>query len=597
MQDQHPNADVPKINQPYDVPTSIGQLRSSKMPKYALWVKSQSPKSMQDPPNVNVKTDEGMYYDANAKVLQPEQVRDVCIHANLTQIDAEYVTDLTHVNMIHAGVNELSHVYTWADDIINTPELIEGKTTWVMPNVSNKREESNVTPNVIQWMNFIKKAMNTKEDTTIIFGQPLPYITVDPQMNVRLDRRIIQLATRRWLANVIYQGVPQFYVYDALPTSKTYRRMIPITSVKNEPYVFYIFNSKKSFVEYNFIHLNVDKMVDVNKVDNKQTVHCRVDANPRLCCSSNQFIKLINGHPSDMQSSAFQNLETQNKLPLPPTDISKRIAKITTTKPYKWWVVDLHTSAEEYEKIEKDRLREIGVHMGLVNDDENNVIASKFPLKGQKKQEANEVRDALFLSPPACESIETAVVLNRYDVLVSLKPGTDIVRLAGIWETVDKITMQSAMHSTRIFGDAKTVTPPKVMVNYPPVITLSKLNNFMNQFGSVQDIQIEKQGTAMCTFVFLESAYVSVGVHSPFGQYGIVSVTSGSMSDDKAYNSKLDNYHTHTADLNSRKAYGSQFLKLTPSSLQAALEVSTSSKPASMNTDPPYPRREVWTPP
>ena len=78
-------------------------------------------------------------------------------------------------------------------------------------------------------MNFIKKAMNTKEDTTIIFGQPLPYITVDPQMNVRLDRRIIQLATRRWLANVIYQGVPQFYVYDALPTSKTYRRMIPIT--------------------------------------------------------------------------------------------------------------------------------------------------------------------------------------------------------------------------------------------------------------------------------------------------------------------------------------------------------------------------------
>ena len=90
---------------------------------------------------------------------------------------------------------------------------------------------------------------------------------------------------------------------------------------------------------------------------------------------------------------------------------------------------------------------------------------------------------------------------------------------------------------------------------------------------------------------------MSVGVHSPFGQYGIVSVTSGSMSDDKAYNSKLDNYHTHTADLNSRKAYGSQFLKLTPSSLQAALEVSTSSKPASMNTDPPLPPTGSLDPP
>ena len=119
----------------------------------------------------------------------------------------------------------------------------------------------------------------------------------------------------------------------------------------------------------------------------------------------------------------------------------------------------------------------------------------------------------------------------------------------------------------------------------------------MNQFGSVQDIQIEKHGMAMCNFVFLESAYVSVGVHSPFGQYGIVSVTSGSMSDDKAYNSKLDNYHTHTADLNSRKAYGSQFLKLTPSSLQAALEVSTSSTPASMNTDPPLPPTGSVDPP
>ena len=131
----------------------------------------------------------------------------------------------------------------------------------------------------------------------------------------------------------------------------------------------------------------------------------------------------------------------------------------------------------------------------------------------------------------------------------------------------------------------------------PPVITLQKLNNFMNQFGSVQDIQIEKQGMAMCTFVFLESAYVSVGVHYPFGQYGIVSVTSGSLSDDKAYNSKLDNYHTHTADFDSRKPYGSKFLKLTPSSLEAALAASSSSTPASMNTDPPLPPTGNLDPP
>ena len=101
-----------------------------------------------------------------------------------------------------------------------------------------------------------------------------------------------------------------------------------------------------------------------------------------------------------MQSSAFHDLETLKNLSLPPSDISKRITKISATKPYQWWVVDLHTTVEEYDKKEKDRLLEMGVHMGLVNDDENNVIASKFPIKGQKKQEAMEVRDALFLSPP-----------------------------------------------------------------------------------------------------------------------------------------------------------------------------------------------------
>ena len=245
-----PNAEMPKPKQPYEIPATIGKLRSSKIPKYALWVKSQSPKDMQDPPNVDVKNDDGMYYDASAKVLQPEQVKDVCIRANVMQVDAEYTTDLTHVNMLHAGC-ELTNVFTWTDDFINSPELVEGKTTWIMPNVSNKREESNITPNVIQWMNFIKRAMqNAKEHTTIIFGQPIPYTTVDPQMNVTLDRRLLQLATRKWLATVIYQGVPQLYAYDTLQTSKTYRKMIPMTSSKDEPYAFYIFNSKKSYSEY-----------------------------------------------------------------------------------------------------------------------------------------------------------------------------------------------------------------------------------------------------------------------------------------------------------------------------------------------------------
>ena len=141
-----------------------------------------------------------MGYNESAMVLEPTQVRDVCIHANVHTVDAEYVTDLTHVNMIHCGC-ALATVFTWADDLINRPELMHGKTTWLMSNVSTKREDSVITPNTMQWSNFIKQAMQTAtEPTVIIFVHPLPYTTVDPQLNVRLDRRMSQLNTRKWLS-------------------------------------------------------------------------------------------------------------------------------------------------------------------------------------------------------------------------------------------------------------------------------------------------------------------------------------------------------------------------------------------------------------
>ena len=217
----------------------------------------------------------------------------------------------------------------------------------------------------------------------------------------------------------------------------------------------------------------------------------------------------------------------------------------------------------------------MGIHMGIVTDEEHTVIASQFAQRGQKRKLAHEVRDELFLSPPACEPIETAVVWNRYDVLVSLKPGTNVVKLAGIWDTVDKIVMNNVMHSTRIFGDAKTVTPPNVFVHYPPVLSLSNVNKFMHHFGAVQDIQLEKHGTAVVTYVYIESAYVAVGVSTPFGQYGMITITSGSDMDDVTYNSKLENFRTHTSSMEARKQFGGTKMKLTPSSLDASVSSST----------------------
>ena len=96
MSNNHQNTPAPSLKQPYALPSSIGTLRSLRQASYNTWVSSQAPKTIQDPPNVNVKHDNGMGYDESAMVLEPTQVRDICIHADVLTIDAEYVTDLTH---------------------------------------------------------------------------------------------------------------------------------------------------------------------------------------------------------------------------------------------------------------------------------------------------------------------------------------------------------------------------------------------------------------------------------------------------------------------------------------------------------------------
>ena len=99
---------------------------------------------------------------------------------------------------------------------------------------------------------------------------------------------------------------------------------------------------------------------------------------------------------------------------------------------------------------------------------------------------------------------------------------------------------------------------------------------------------MEKHGTAVVTYVFIESVYVSLGVTSPFGQYGMILITSGSNMEDKAYNSKLDNFRTHTASLEARKVHGSAKTKLTPLSLEAP--ASTAGPMETDQTPPPPPR-------
>ena len=107
----------------------------------------------------------------------------------------------------------------------------------------------------------------------------------------------------------------------------------------------------------------------------------------------------------------------------------------------------------------------------------------------------------------------------------------------------------------------------------------------MHHFGAVQDIQLEKHGTSVVTYVYIESAYVAVGVSTPFGQYGMITITSGSDMEDLTYNSKLENFRTHTSSMEARKLFGGTKMKLKPSSLDAS--ISSTSTPTQFSHAPP----------
>ena len=60
--------------------------------------------------------------------------------------------------------------------------------------------------------------------------------------------------------------------------------------------------------------------------------------------------------------------------------------------------------------------------------------------------------------------------------------------------------------SQRIFPDTKVVSPPDVLILFPPAMKHADLNHFANQFGSVQSLTLKTTGKALIKYAFPESA-------------------------------------------------------------------------------------------
>ena len=77
---------------------------------------------------------------------------------------------------------------------------------WRVPKITSRQEDALTTQTIGQWLAFIQKAMRQSTELTIILlGLPMPYLA-NPHM--RLDRRMINMGSRKWIQKIIYAGVP-----------------------------------------------------------------------------------------------------------------------------------------------------------------------------------------------------------------------------------------------------------------------------------------------------------------------------------------------------------------------------------------------------
>ena len=163
------------------VPQAIGGVRARSQNGFNQWAIKQHSATLVDPPYIHIKSKDGLFLDACGSILAPKLVKDICIHAGVHTISAEYTTDLTHINLLFCG-RIPDNIYTIADEVITNPSIFTGKTVWLMPSLPMRQEESKVLPKVKQWMQYLQNALKkATEGTIIILGMVIPHTTIDPQ--------------------------------------------------------------------------------------------------------------------------------------------------------------------------------------------------------------------------------------------------------------------------------------------------------------------------------------------------------------------------------------------------------------------------------
>ena len=238
---------------------------------------------------------------------------------------------------------------------------------------------------------------------------------------------------------------------------------------------------------------------------------------------------------------------------LSPDDTSTVLKDMTVPKITKeYWPVVVNASPEGYRIFdfhiaihtlscfcdEQESLAEMNISLGLLHKSvkPNSLVITHQPRyqKGapkKRKMVSNEVRDAITMNSTLLKKFSFLVLLNKYDVFgmvhdpILIQPAVQEIENLGDMIVVSATTQQRLMAR----DIARRVSPPHVLIRFPPIYAISDVLRSAANFGPVETHQMFQQsGMLLVKYQASRSVTAMYGATLP----GPVYFTSGTTEHD-----------------------------------------------------------------
>jgi hypothetical protein len=157
------------------------------------------------------------------------------------------------------------------------------------------------------------------------------------------------------------------------------------------------------------------------------------------------------------------------------------------------------------------------------------------------KSHAQEVRDGLLTSSSIADLLDSILILNRWDVLVLLRPSTDPEILASALSNLDNYILVDASTTSRVFPSTSTRTydPPYALIQFPLHLLASFVLSSVSAITPILSHQEVKPGSLLVCLQDPHAARPLYGLRL-YSPQGSILITSGDGSLDSRHEAQLN---------------------------------------------------------